>query len=363
MSAYLLFSGGSGGISYPFQIWEGADTYDPTFVTSPAWNTLLSGPAYKYLNLLSEPAGNTLDGLTSIGNGQPNYQGIVTLPPLPASLSVTLNFSISIGVNSISSPTVRSMNLGYPDYDANQLTYLNFPKWEVGSFALNNFNSVSLITRFEFPEYRGDGYANLTLTDSICNFDFPKLVALNNLHLENSNPSIYPFTCTFPLLATVADLYITQCSITGDGKVVNLPVLTTVSGNNNCYVLADSFYAPLFTTVGFGSNVTFGGNGARLYNLNVGLNILNGRVLYVYMDNIAGVFNLFGGSISTQHGDIWIYVTTVTLAQADSLWQTLADTLFTGGPYGINAPEPTLGINDPNVIILQGIGYTCGFTL
>lgn len=359
----------SGGIVYPFKIWEGSETSIPTFVTSPAWNTLLSGPAYKNLNLLSAPTGNTLDGLSSIGATEVSYYGIVTLPPLVASLSVTLNFSISDRATSISSPTVRAMNLGYPDFDVDQLTYMDFPKWEVGSFSLNNFNSVSpSTTRFSFPEYRGIGIgvpqaANLFLNDGIHNFDFPKLVALYALNLENSDPDTYPFTCTFPVLATVESLYITQCTTTGNGKVINLPSLTTVSGIDNCYVLADSFYAPLFTTVGVGSNVTFGENGARLYNLDVGLNILAGRVLYVWMDNIAGIFNLFSGSINTGHGDIWIYVTTVTLAQADSLWQTLADTLFTGGPYSINAPQPTLGILDLNVTILQGRGYTCGFTV
>ena len=320
------------------------------------------------MNLLSAPAGNTLDGLTDIGAMEPNYQGIVTLPPLSSSLSVTLNFSISDQVTSISSPTVRSMNLGYPNYDADQLVYMDFPKWEVGSFSLNNFNSVSLSTRFSFPEYRGNGitaptqYADLILTDCICNFDFPKLVALYSLNLQNSNPPNYPFTCTFPLLATVVDHYIEQCTTTGNGKVINLPALTTVSGIGNCYVLADSFYAPLFTTVGAGPNVTFGSSTARLYNLNVGLNSLTGRVLFVYMDNITGVFNLFNGVINTGHGDIWIYVTTITLAEADALWQTLADTFFTGGSYTINAPTPTAGLSDPNIVILLARGYTCAFT-
>jgi len=71
----------SGGIVYPFLIWEGSDLSVPTFVTSPTWDTATTGSTYSYINLLSAPAGNTLDGLSSIGATEPDYQGIVTLPP------------------------------------------------------------------------------------------------------------------------------------------------------------------------------------------------------------------------------------------------------------------------------------------
>lgn len=360
----------SGGIVYPFLIWEGDGNWKPTFVTSPAWDTLLSGPAYKYLNLLSAPAGNTLDGLSSIGATTNNYKGIVTLPPLPASLSVTLTFNISNAVTSISSPTVRAMNLGYPDFDADQLTYMDFPKWEVGSFSLNNFNSVSpTTTRFSFPEYRGIGVgspqaANLYLNDGIHNFDFPKLVALYALNLENSDPDTYPFTCTFPVLATVESLYITQCTTTGNGKVINLPSLNTVSGNNNCYVLADSFYAPLLATVGAGTNPTFGSIGARLKNLDIALTEFNGNGITVYFDALSNAVTckLLGQSVVNSHGNIYVSVGGYTYDAADALWNSFSDSLLAGFTAAtISGPLPTGGYLNPFVGVLTSRGYTCIF--
>jgi hypothetical protein len=360
----------SGGIVYPFQIWEGSSAIIPTFAfgIGPAWNTVLSGPAYKYLNLLSAPAGNTLNELTSIGATEVGYYGIVTLPPLAASLSVTLNFSISHSATSISSPTVRSMNLGYPYYDADQLTYLNFPKWEVGSFSLNNFNSVSpSTTRFSFPEYRGNGItastqdSSLFLNDNTCNFDFPKLVALYAMSLENSDPDIYPFTCTFPVLTTVGSLYITQYNGTGSGNVINLPALTTIT--SSIFVRADSFYAPLLTT--FPNNATsieFGVFGARLNNLNISLTVVDADII-VYFATLtnAYTFNLFGNLVTLSR-NVEVYVNGYTFDASDLLWSKWASALTVGGVYTLSAPSPTGANSNADVIILTLRGYTCIFT-
>ena len=262
------------------------------------------------------------------------------------------------------------MNLGYPDFDGDQLVYMDFPKWEVGSFSLNNFNSVSpTTTRFSFPEYRGIGVgvsqaANLYLVDGIHNFDFPKLVALYSLYLENSDPNTYPFTCTFPLLATVEDLYITQCTTTGNGKVINLPSLTTVSGSSNCYVLADSFYAPLLATVGAGINPTFGSIGARLKNLDIALTEFNGSGIEVYFDQLSNMFTckLFGQSVINLHGNIYVSVGTYTYDAADALWNSFSDSLMAGFTAAtISGPLPTDGNLNPSVVALTLRGYTCIF--
>jgi hypothetical protein len=360
----------SGGIVYPFLIWEGADTYDPTFLANPAWNTLLSGPAHKYLNLLSTPAGNTLDGLQSVGATEPSYQGIVTLPPLPASLSYTLNFSIGTGTTSISSPTIRAMNLGYPNYDVDSLIYLDFPKWEVGSFWLNNFSSFGPVTaRFEFPEYRGVGIgvpqaAGLFLINGNFNFDFPKLVELYGFDVQDTTATLdYQFDCTFPILAKIEDLYIQLCTITGTGKTISFPALTEITcPASDPYVLVKNFSAPFLMTIGYGGNfIKFGESGQRLHNLDLGITTLNGRVLIAFMADLNGVFNLFGGSVTTTHGDILLYCATATSAQADAVWSNWASVLLYGTSRVLNAPEPTGGALNADVTILTLRGYTCTF--
>ena len=356
----FLWRRASGGIVYPFLIWEGSGDWKPTFVASPAWNTAESGSAYKYINLLSAPTGNTLDGLQSVGASQPYYAGIVTLPPLPASLSYTLNFNISNAVTRISSPTVRAMNLGYPNYDADNLVYMDFPKWEVGSFSLNNFGSITPSTlRFAFPEYLGSSNSDINFTDGNQNFDFPKLTQLNKLEVFLTNPaSGHSFDCTFPLLASiVADAIIVISDTTGSGWTLSLPALTSIG--NQCSLVATSIYAPVLNSFA-ATTVYFGSASSGLLNIQLGISTSYTSTLYVYMKDLLGTFILFTDTINS--GGMQVTVEVSQAGAGDIIWQHFGDYLYAGNNNNLTAPSPTNGLADTNVVALTIRGYNCILT-
>lgn len=363
MSAYLLlFSGGSGGISYPFILWQGLYA-NPTFQAIPGWNMDLFnvGPNF-YITLLDPPAGNTLSNLDTVGANSYTWDGTVTLPPLPDTDSANLlSFSIGTGAISISGPTVRYMNLGDPHFDADNLINIDFPKWEFGNFTLNNFGSITPSTlRFAFPEYLGSSNSNINFTDGHENFDFPKLTQLNKLEVFLANPaSGNSFDCTFPLLASiVSDAIIVISDTTGSGWPLSLPALTSIG--NQCSLVATSIYAPVLDSFA-ATTVYFGSTSSGLLNIQLGISTSYTSTLYIYMKDLLGTFILFTNTINSGGLQVTVEVNAPG-SVGDIIWQHFGDYLYAGNSNNLTAPSPTNGLADTNVVALTIRGYNCILT-